>query len=232
MRFIKIILLFFLDERLFICYIFTQNLYDNKNSRKLVILMKTNIESRYLVLKRIIAYYPSTIFLRNSILQIANEYGFTTIAGICYTTNRVCLFIVLSNCAFSTIEAVYFFTTKEKHSAKFHYASILYILNLNFNLFLVIKFMFKFAIKVIIKTYNYIKKIIAQIPIIIQTCSINLLISFSNRFFSRVSKNTGNLVFFPITASAFVLDNFLEPFEIHWFYKPLPISKGSPFFFH
>ena len=194
--------------------------------------MKTNIESRYLVLKRLIAYYPSTIFLRNSILKIAKEYGLTTTGGIYYTTHRVSLFIVLSNCTFSTIEAIYFFTAKKNHSAKFQYSSIIYLLNFDFNLFLLIQFTFKFVLKSIKKTYRFVKKVATEIPTSVRTCSINSLILFLNRFCLRVSKNTSNLVFFPITAPAFVLDKFLESIEIHWFYKPLPISKNTPFFFH
>jgi len=193
--------------------------------------MKTNLESRYLVLKRITAYYPSTIFLRNSILKIAKEHELITIRGIVYTTNRVSLFLILSSCAFCTIEAVYFFTTKENKPIKFYPNSIIYLLNLDFNPFLLIKFIFKIGVKILKKIYILIEKTTTYFPILIRTFSIKSTISFSKSFFSRIGKNTANLILFPITGSAFVLDKVLEPIEIRWFYRSLPISKNSPFFF-
>ena len=99
---------------------------------------KSNLETRYLFLKRFIAYYPSTVFLRNSIIKITKEYykyyEVLTVAGIVYVINRVLIFIVVASYLISSIEAIYFFVTEQNEKLKFKPSYILYILDLDFNL--------------------------------------------------------------------------------------------------
>lgn len=193
--------------------------------------MKTNLESRYLFLKRFTAYYPSTVFLRNSILKIAKEHELLTIRGLVYTTNRVFIFLIVSSYTISIIESIYFFVTEHNENLKVRYTFLIYLLGLEFNLILFIKFIFKVFFKVIKKVLFLLNILFSKFSILIRYISIRSILSFSKVFFLRVSKNATNIFFLPITASTFVLDKFLEPIEIRWFYRPLPITKGSPFFF-
>jgi hypothetical protein len=71
--------------------------------------MKKDLESCYLSLKRLTAYAPSAVFLRNSILKIVKEHKFMTTKGLGYITNRVSVFLIISSCSISVIEAIYFF---------------------------------------------------------------------------------------------------------------------------
>lgn len=193
--------------------------------------MKTNIESRYLFLKRFTAYYPSTVFLRNSILKIAKEHELITVRGLVYTTNRVFIFLIVSTYTISIIESLYFFLTEHNKNLKVRYTILIYILGLEFNLILFIKFIFKSFFKVTKKILFLLNILFSKFSILLRSISIRSILSFSKVFFLRVSKNATNIFFLPITASAFVLDKFLEPIEFRWFYRPLPITKGSPFFF-
>ena len=194
--------------------------------------MKRNLESRYLFLKRFLAYYPSTVFLRNSIIKIAKEHEVTTIRGIIYTTNRVLVFLIISSCSISIIEAIYFFSTQDNDKIKLRFNYIIYILSLDFNLIGLIKFTSKFIFKIIIKSLHIIIKFLSKLQILVKSFSIRSTILFTIVFLTRVVRNTTNISILPITGPAFVLDKFLEPIEIRWFYRPLPISQGSPFFFN
>jgi hypothetical protein len=194
--------------------------------------VKTNLESRYLFLKRFTAYYPSTVFLRNSIIQIAKEHELITIRGLIYTTNKVFIFLVVSSCTISIIEAIYFFATEKNEKLKLRFSSIIYLLSLDFNLILFIKFTFKFLSKVVKKSITLLDKLIFKFPILIKYVSIRSTLSFAKVFFLRVTKSSTNIFILPITGSAFVVDKFLEPIEIRWFYRSLPITHGSPFLFY
>ena len=194
--------------------------------------MKTNIESRYLFLKRFTAYYPSTVFLRNSIIKIAKEHELITIKGLVYTTNKVFIFLVVSSCTISIIEAIYFFVTEKNEKLKLRFSSIIYLLSLDFNLILLIKFTFKLISKVVKKSITLLDKLVLKFPVLIKYVSIRSILSFAKVFFLRVTKSATNIFILPITGSAFVVDKFLEPIEIRWFYQPLPITHGSPFLFN
>jgi hypothetical protein len=92
--------------------------------------MKKNPESRYLSLKRFTAYAPSALFLRNSI-KVAKEHQFMTVRGLEYRTNRALVFLVVSSCSISVIEAIYFFSTQDRLVIKLRFSSIIYILSLS-----------------------------------------------------------------------------------------------------
>lgn len=198
---------------------------------------KSNLETRYLFLKRFIAYYPSTVLLRNSIIKITKEYykyyEVITVAGIVYVVNRVILFIVIASYLISSIEAIYFFVTEQNENLKFKPSYILYILDLDFNLIVLIYFILKILFRVLkislFLVYQFISKFSTLLKSI-SKISIKSIVSFLELFFSRVIKSGTNIVFLPITGPAFIIDKFLEPLEIRLFYQPLPITYGSPFF--
>jgi hypothetical protein len=198
---------------------------------------KSNLETRYLFLKRFIAYYPSTVFLRNSIIKITREYykyyEVITVAGIVYVVNRVLIFIVVASYVISIIEAIYFFVTEQNEKLKFKPSYILYILDLDFNLILLISFLLKSLLKVVKTCLLLVYKFISKVSSLIKRrsqISIKSIFSFLKIFFSRVMQSGTNIVFLPITGPAFIIDKFLEPIEIRLFYQPLPITYGSPFF--
>ena len=193
--------------------------------------MRRNLESRYLFLKRFFAYYPSAIFLRNSTIKIAKQHQITTIRGILYTTNRILIFLVISSCSIAIIEAIYFFSNQNDGRIKLRFNSIIYIFSLDFNLIVLIKFTFKFIFKIIKKSIFTINKLICKVKFVIRSFSIRSTILFTIVFFTRVIRNATNIFILPITGPAFVLDKFFGPIEIKWFYRTLPISKGSPFLF-
>ena len=193
--------------------------------------MKTNIESRYLFLKRFIAYYPSTIFLRTSILKIAKQDELITLKKILYTTNKVFIFLLISSYIIFTIESIYFFVTNNNESLKIHYNSFLDILGLEFNLLLFVNSILHTFLQFTKKKLFFFSKIFSKFSILIKYISMKSIFSFLKVFFLRVSKNAMNIFFITMTVFAFVLDKFLESIEIRWFYRSLPITKGSPFFF-
>jgi len=194
--------------------------------------MKKNPESRYLSLKRITAYSPSALFLRNSIIKIAKEHELITIRGLLYTTNRVLIFLIISSCSISVIEAIYFFSTRDKDRIQFRFSSIIYILSLDFSFQSVIKFISQFVIRSIRKFLISLSKLPAKFKILRRSLSIRSAILFIILFLIRVIRNTTNIFILPMTGPAFVIDKVLEPIEIKWFYRPLPINEGGPFFFN
>jgi len=198
---------------------------------------KSNLETRYLFLKRFIAYYPSTVFLRNYIIKITREYykyyEVITVAGIVYVVNRVLIFIVFASYVISIIEAIYFFVTEQNEKFKFKPSYILYILDLDFNLVLLISFILKSFFRIVKTCLLLVYKLISKISSLIKRrsqISMKSIFLFLKLFFSRVMNSGTNIVFLPITGPAFILDKFLEPIEIRLFYQPLPITYGSPFF--
>lgn len=186
--------------------------------------MKKNPELRYLSLKRLTAYAPSALFLRNSILKIAKEHQFMTIRGLGYTTNRVLVFLVVSSCSISVIEAIYFFSTQDILVIKLRFSSIISILSLDFSFQSILKFTSKFILSLSRLSYRF--------QVLIKSISIRSLILFLIIFLIRVIRNTTNILTLPMTGPAFLLDKFLEPVEIRWFYRPLPINESGPFFFN
>jgi hypothetical protein len=182
--------------------------------------MKKNPESRYLSLKRLTAYAPSALFLRNSILKIAKEHQLITVRGLEYITNRVLVFLVVSSCSISVIEAIYFFSIQERLVIKLRFSSIIYILSLNFSFQSILKFISKFILSLSILAYRF--------QVLIKSISIRSLILF----LIRVIRNTTNILTLPMTGPAFLLDKLLESVEIRWFYRPLPINESGPFFFN
>ena len=198
---------------------------------------KSNLETRYLFLKRFIAYYPSTVFLRNSIIKITREYykyyEVITIAGIVYVINRVLIFILVASYVISIMEAIYFFVTEQNEKLKFKSSYILYILDLDFNLILLISFILKSVFRVVKTCLLLVYKLLSKVSSFIKRrsqISIKSIVSFLKLFFSRVMNSGTNILFLPITGPAFIIDKFLEPIEIRLFYQPLPITYGSPFF--
>lgn len=198
---------------------------------------KSNLETRYLFLKRFIAYYPSTVFLRNSIIKITREYykyyEVITVAGIVYVVNRVLIFLIVASYVISSIEAIYFFVTEQNEKLKFKPSYILYILDLDFNLILLLSFILKSLFRILKTSLLLVYKLILKVSSLINRrsqISIKSIVSFFKLFFSRVMRSVTNIVFLPITGPAFILDKFLEPIEIRLFYQPLPITYGSPFF--
>jgi len=194
--------------------------------------MKKNLESRYLFLKRLAAYSPSVLFVRNSIIKIAKEHELISIRGFAYTTNRVIVFILVSSCSVSVIEAIYFFSTRYNTRIKLRFSSIIHILSLDFNFIVIIRFTCKFLFQSIRKFMSSLIRLLAKFQILIKSISIRSSILFTIVFLTRVTRNTTNICILPITGSTFVLDRLLEPVEIRWFYRPLPINKGGPFFFN
>jgi hypothetical protein len=186
--------------------------------------MKKNPELRYLSLKRLTAYAPSALFLRNSILKIAKEHQFMTIRGLGYTTNRVLVFLVVSSCSISVIEAIYFFSTQDILVIQLRFSSLIYILSLDFSFQSILKFTSKFILSLSRLSYRF--------QVLIKSISIRSLILFLIIFLIRVIRNTTNILTLPMTGPAFLLDKFLEPVEIRWFYRPLPINESGPFFFN
>jgi hypothetical protein len=190
--------------------------------------MKKNPESRYLSLKRLTAYAPSALFLRNSILKIAKEYQFMTIRGLGYITNRVLVFLVVSSCSISVIEAIYFFSTHDRLVIKLRFSSIIYILSLDFSFQSILKFTSKFILRSLSKFILSSSILSYRFQVLIKSISIRSLILF----LIRVIRNTTNILTLPMTGPAFLLDKLLEPVEIRWFYRPLPINESGPFFFN
>jgi hypothetical protein len=123
-----------------------------------------------------------------------------------YITNRVLVFLVVSSCSISVIEAIFFFSTQDRVLIKLRFSSIIYILSLS-----ILSYTFQSLIKYI---------------------SIRSLILFRIIFLIRVIKNTTNILTLPMTGPTFLLDKLLEPVKIKWFYRPLPINESGPFFFN
>ena len=194
--------------------------------------MRKNLELRYLILKRITAYSPGTLFLRKSILRIAKERELLTIGGLVHTTNRVLIFLSVSSCSISIIEAIYFFSVEEEDKIKLHWGLLLYILGLDFALIALIKFTTKLVFKFTKGFLVNLRQLPSQIRILRRSLSIRSVTLFLISFLKHVMRNSVNILTLPITGIAFILDKILEPIEIRVFYRPMAITIGSPFFFN